>query len=640
MDQINQEQLQDANAEAWYQQIANRVYQLTDTYPVFRLAGHTKWYQVFLNELLVPTEEDTDTFTPESVALRQSLTCSYCERLFNRYGNMVAITENGEPISLVFGAAFDNPESIDPAIVMADAIVRDMVEQHAKSVGISNFVIPTEVYENSLYTMENSEYHIIGAPEPIGGFTHIRLLWSNYRAAEFKREALGMEGRTPIAQRPTLIDDSAITAIANTFTKVFTNPDWQKQLEALQIKFTETYATKFNVIDDNIRTFAAMLNLIWSATKSESNPSTYMVVCHHIASPRFFKTMNGIRSTLFGAVLIDDYLAVKGADLEKCLAKLVEWKSPENYMRGNTQLVKAEEMRKAGTKLEELGYLDSLYRRTATSDEVIEHFSDRLVWKRTFEAPAVQSKNAFDKIADDLEKAPVEAPFNPRTSLKHISYAKFLEVLADKQPERMFLLAQASENWGIWHSTEAEEPKTISRTQRTPVEPVMAVFMQPLETSKTFTMGVELPNLLDEMTNDQRLFGYLKNCVMNRHYVELDCITGAAWNGRIEETGMDLQDTVVYTVRSNLQGIVPADRLESFIEEQTYFISQPISPAALPAEIQTERRAIETFGENNHMALRPGCNWLLADALVNGGIRVFVFKYKDVTLGYAVHFVE
>ena len=95
MDQINQEQLQDANTEAWYQQIANRVYQLTDTYPVFRLAGHTKWYQVFLNELLVPTEEDTDTFTPESVALRQSLTCSYCERLFNRYGNMVAITETG-----------------------------------------------------------------------------------------------------------------------------------------------------------------------------------------------------------------------------------------------------------------------------------------------------------------------------------------------------------------------------------------------------------------------------------------------------------------------------------------------------------------------------------------------------------------
>ncbi len=122
--------------------------------------------------------------------------------------------------------------------------------------------------------------------------------------------------------------------------------------------------------------------------------------------------------------------------------------------------------------------------------------------------------------------------------------------------------------------------------------------------------------------------------------MELDCITGAAWNGSIEETGIDLQDTVVYTVRSNLQGIVPADRLESFIEEQTSFISQPISPAALPAEIQTARSAIETFGENNHMALRPGCNWLLADALVNGGIRVFVFKYKDVTLGYAVHFVE
>lgn len=630
-------------SDNWYQQIGNRVYQLTDTYPVFRLAGHTKWYQQFLNALLVPTTPPSGPlFTAESGALRHSLDCSYCERLFNRYGNMVAITDEGVPISLVFGAAEDNPNNIDPLIVAADAVLREAVEAAArKAGGLSNFVIPGEVYGLNYTEQLNSEYRIIGTVDPIGGFSHVRMLWSHNRARAFHSAAMDAK-KQHIAARPALLDWSVMKSITNTFTQVFANPGWSDQLDKLLVKFDEVYGQRYPEIYGTLRVFSAYLRTVYDTTRLEHRPSTEMVVWHYLADPVFYRALSGIRQTLFGAVVIDRYLTRPEADLEKALAEVVEWRSPENYMQGNTKLVDKAEMLAAGKALEEAGVLDSLYRRVATVEEVLEHFADLLIWQKTVVEEPKKVLNAFEQIAEDLDKPnlPVKEPFNQRASMKHITLSAFLAILAEKKPERLWALARPQEMWGFWHTTDAEDPKAISSVQRTAKEPVQAVFISPLETNKTYTFGVEHPDLSTHLDDATKAYHYIHSIGGQRHYVEVACITQATWNGRIEETEMDLEESLTITIASNLNGIVAPGIREKFIEENTGMINQPLSPAPLVPELRKHRRGIQKFAECNKMSVAPGIPWLLSNSYEDGAVRVFIFNHAGVTLSYAVHFVQ
>ena len=641
----NKEILADTGTDNWYREIGNRVYQITDTMPIFRLNFHSKWYRLFLDELLEKAPGYTDenpVFTEESVALRQSLECSYCERLFNRYGNCVAILEDGTPISLMFGAASDNPEGIHPRIVKADALSRTTVEWAARNgQGIGNFFIPTEVLDNVFPGHQNSEYRIIGSVDPVGGFQHVRLLWSYNQVHRFVTDAYDNGFAAKLAKHPGLIDFSAVKSITNTFNQVFQNPNWREQLEKLDIKFTAMYADNNPALANNLRMFSAFLKDIDEAVRSNKNSCTEMVVWNRCSSPAFYAAVRGIRSTCFGAAVIDRYLMRKDADLEKCLAELMKWKSPENYMRGNTKLVTAIEMRQASKALKEPGYLDSLYRRICTTKEVREALANVLIWSSTLtEASEPVVKNAFEKIADDMDAPELEAPFEHQARPKHVSLATFLSVLQEKQPDRLFILTDAQENWGFWHTTDAKEPKAISRLQRSDTDPVCAVFIRPIGTTTTFTTGVVVPNLAKELETKSRVYSYLERGAKDRHYVELDGLYFTPWDDRIAESGMDLSPGIIYTVKSNLRGIVPESVMEEFVKEQSSAINQPIAPDSLPKDIQKHRQAIANFGQQNKMEVVPGFNWLLNSSKAGGEVRVFTFKHKGVTLSYAVHFVD
>ncbi len=641
----NKELLADTGTDNWYREIGNRVYQITDTMPIFRLNGHTKWYRLFLNELLEKAADYTDenpVFTEESIALRKSLECSYCERLFNRYGNCVAILEDGTPISLMFGSADDNSEGIHPRIVKADAFVRDAVEHEARNgLGISNFFVPTSVLDSAISSHSSSEYQILGSAEPVGGYQHVRLLWSYNRVYRFVMAAYENDFAAKLAKHPGLIDFSAVKSIANTFNQVFQNPDWRGQLEKLDVKFAAMYATENPALANNLRMFSAFLNDIDEAVRSNKNSSTEMVVWNRCSSPAFYAAVRGIRRTCFGSAVIDRYLARKGADLDIALKELMEWKSPENYMRGNTKLVTAVEMRQAGKALEESGYLDSLYRRICTGPEVREAMADRAIWvsAKVEEAPVV-AKNAFEKIADEMEAPEVEAPIAHQAKARHVSFSTFLAILEEKKPERMFILADHVENWGFFHTTDAAEPKAISRLQHSATEPVCAVFIRPIGTVTTFTTGVIAPDLAKHFKTKSQVYNHLDRGAKERHYVELDGFYHTPWNDLIAESGMDLSPSVVYTVKSNLKGLVPETLMDEFVKEQTSAINQPIAPDSLPTDIQKHRQAIANFGEQNKMPVVPGFNWLLNSTKAGGEVRVFAFEHKGVTLSYAVHFVD
>lgn len=154
---------------------------------------------------------------------------------------------------------------------------------------------------------------------------------------------------------------------------------------------------------------------LWKQVKEEFDTVTYDKKLFALEKADSLKSRGRFRNTVIGSLIADLY---EGVDLEQAVAKFETKVAPQNYKRTQA-LITPRQIEQARQKLEELGYLDSIYRALATEADIP---TDKIL----FRTQADKALSVFDELQSDASK---DARKLNLSHIREVPYQQFLEVL-------------------------------------------------------------------------------------------------------------------------------------------------------------------------------------------------------------------